>query len=677
MANKGMADIKKIKEAARLILKDEITHLQIVPSVAIKLLNLTSNDSTRIEDLSRIIETEPTLAAKVLRNINSAAYALPNKISSIKYAVNILGFAAVRQLALNLLLYNKLIKHNPKQKFDPLFFWQHCLFVATLSKVTAIAIKHPNPDLVYTAGLMHDIGKVILESHGRVTYSDFISSINKSDRSTLEQEHDFFGLTHADIGHIFCLEWQLPASITAVVAHHHTQTTETSPYAEFKTEIAIVSFANYIAWMQGIGSASHNSHPVLQHTAMETIDINQLNIEDMLEHVDQEMQSAQEFYGIQFPCLTKLRATLIKATITLSQMHADKLDGASNGKPLSSLTAPHQSLIPDDFVPQTLEALQREFSFDRSIMLNIAPKHRCLIASYWWPKSILPTQLQPFEIDISTVSGKLLKCLREKKSVILNDKEDPDNAIFKRLNVSEFIAVPVLHHNRLIGVLYADNGISKKPMSKELPSKITPIAHELGVALFNANQYAIEKKRAQLDPLTQLFNKRMIDDFLFNIFQQEDISNRAHIAVGFVDIDKFKLFNDLCGHQAGDDALRIVADILRSLTRPRDFIGRYGGEEFVFVLKNTDEAGAYGYAERIRTEIERRGKIMSHRFHNHLLTVSVGVAMHNEQYSSHTEMIEAADQAMYCAKNEGRNRVVMLTNTTPDSKINTAPALRK
>ena len=120
------------------------------------------------------------------------------------------------------------------------------------------------------------------------------------------------------------------------------------------------------------------------------------------------------------------------------------------------------------------------------------------------------------------------------------------------------------------------------------------------------------------------------------------------------------MFNDVCGHQAGDDVLKIVADILRNLTRPGDLIGRYGGEEFLFVLRNTDKAGAQGYAERIRQEIERRGKILSDRFHGHALTVSVGLVMYAPRYSGYPDIIEAADQAMYRAKHEGRNRVIML-----------------
>jgi diguanylate cyclase (GGDEF)-like protein len=480
---------------------------------------------------------------------------------------------------------------------------------------------------------------------------------------TQDEERSFFGLTHTEIGRVFCLDWQLPEAIQAIVACHHKQPAADSPFSEYKTECAIVSFANYIAWVQGIGSIANHSHPALQKAVLETINIDQLDIESLLQQVDLEMQNTREFYGIEFPTSLKLRATLIKATINLSQFSANSTptpEYKPSKRLSSSLTAPHQSLNPDDFVPKTLEALQNEFFFDRSIMLNSDAKRRCLVATHWWPKLALPIEQQPFEIDITSVSGKLLTCFRDKKAVVIHSKLERDNPFFQRFKVSEFITVPVLRDNSLVGLLYADNALSNRPMHEYLLAEITPIADELGIALINAKQYDMEKKRAQLDPLTQLFNKRMIDQFLTQAFQREPNSLNK-IAIGFIDVDKFKLFNDLCGHQAGDDALKIVADILRNLTRPADFIGRYGGEEFLFVLKNTDERGAYSYGERIRKEIERRGKILSQRFNNHLLTASIGIAMYNQQYTHHTQMIEVADQAMYQAKNEGRNRIIILT----------------
>jgi two-component system cell cycle response regulator len=664
MTNQDKDNSGLIRESAQSILKDEIKHLRLIPSVALKLINLTNDNNTEIEELTRIIETDPVLAAEILKQVNSAVYGLPNKIISIRRAVTMLGFSAVRQLALNQLFYNKLAQQKPKQSFDLLFFWQHCLYVASLSKRLAIALKYPEPDLVYTGGLLHDIGKVVLENHGRLTYSDFIDSINKNWHSTIEEERRFFGVTHAEIGYVFCLEWQLPPSISAIVAYHHNQPAESAEYKKFKTEIDIVSFANYIAWIQGIGSANRDGQPPLQNEILETINIERLNLDDLLQQTDQDMQDTQAFYATDLPGLPTLRATLVKTTINLSQICSDKPIDPESGwaqhpKPLSCLTVPHRSLDPEVFIPQTLQAIRDEFSFDRSIMFMIDPKRRCLVASYGWPK------LKPhsFEIDIGNISGMLLTCLRSKKAAIINSQAEPDNLLLRRLNVTEFIAIPVLHHNHLFGILYADNSISKQQMTPQLMREITPIAYELGVAMFNAQQYGQEKKHAQIDHLTQLYNKRIVNEYLAEVFH-EDKSKLVHIAIGFIDIDRFKLFNDTCGHQAGDDVLKIVADILRSLTRPGDFIGRYGGEEFLFVLKNTDKDGAYGYAERIRAEIERQGRIMSGRFHGHMLTVSIGLTMYSPNYLHYEDMIDAADQAMYRAKNEGRNRVVIMQGSS-------------
>lgn len=91
-------DIDHIRKTAEQVLKNELLQLPLVPTIATKLLNLTSNDYTRLEDLSRLIETEPALSAKILQNVNSAAYALPNPVSSIHRAVNLLGFSTIRQI---------------------------------------------------------------------------------------------------------------------------------------------------------------------------------------------------------------------------------------------------------------------------------------------------------------------------------------------------------------------------------------------------------------------------------------------------------------------------------------------------------------------------------------------------------------------------------------------------
>jgi diguanylate cyclase (GGDEF)-like protein/putative nucleotidyltransferase with HDIG domain len=651
--------ILRIKLAAENILKESAENLEVIPAVALKILRLTSDDKiTKVSDLSKLIETEPALAAKILGYVNSASFPLPEEITSLHRAVNMLGFSAVRQTVLDQLFYNKLIKHKANQPFDQLFFWQHCLFVASLGRAIAVALKHDDPDLIYSAGLMHDIGKVVLESHGKVSYSDFILASESEEQISIKSEQDFLGLNHAEIGYIFCQQWDIPERILAVIYCHHDFPDEGSKFYVHKEDISIISIANYIAWMHGIGSISSSNTPDLAPEVLQHIDFEKLDIEDLLSQVDDEMQQTSGFYGINFPSVIELRATLVQTTLFLNRQGSasETQNTIPSNLPLSSLTTSHKSLIADGIIPWTLAAIQKDFSFDRLIMLNIDLKRRSLVTTHALPKSFDEKTLQHFNVKVESLNRTILQGLRERKPLIINENSGDDTEILQQFQVSEFLLIPVLSDNRLIALFYADNFSSKRAIEVDCVKQISPIIHELGIALKNAKQFELEKKRAELDPLTNLMNKRMVLNFLTEVFQLP-AEELGQVAIGFMDIDHFKKFNDTCGHQAGDDALKIVAKIIQSLTRPQDFIGRYGGEEFIFILRGTHIKGAAIYAERIRREIERKGKILSQCFEGQELTVSIGVSFYKPEYSTYEQMIEAADMAMYAAKNKGRNQI--------------------
>ena len=164
---------------------------------------------------------------------------------------------------------------------------------------------------------------------------------------------------------------------------------------------------------------------------------------------------------------------------------------------------------------------------------------------------------------------------------------------------------------------------------------------------------------AQRDGLTGLYNRRIFDDYVLRIWRQ---SRREDVAIEiiFVDIDNFKIYNDLYGHQAGDDCLKRVAQtIARCAKRPFDFCARYGGEEFVLVLFGPPDDYAHALPEQIRYDvldlaIEHEGSQAGD-----FVTVSVGVALARPGSGrSLAGAIQAADEALYRAKQEGRNRVV-------------------
>lgn len=172
-------------------------------------------------------------------------------------------------------------------------------------------------------------------------------------------------------------------------------------------------------------------------------------------------------------------------------------------------------------------------------------------------------------------------------------------------------------------------------------------------------QAAALNRQANRDGLTGLFNRRYFDQAI----EMEFLRHRRQqlsLAVVFVDIDHFKLFNDTYGHVKGDMCLEQVASALEvSTKRPGEFVSRYGGEEFVVVLPYVDLDSAAKYGATLCQAVQLLRIPHSRSGANEVVTISVGVAaMVPDDGSSVTQLIEQADQALYQAKAGGRNRVV-------------------
>jgi len=172
---------------------------------------------------------------------------------------------------------------------------------------------------------------------------------------------------------------------------------------------------------------------------------------------------------------------------------------------------------------------------------------------------------------------------------------------------------------------------------------------------------------AERDGMTGLYNRRIFDDYVHRIWRQSRREGTA-IAIIFVDIDFFKIFNDLYGHQAGDDCLKKVSKcIAHGAKRPFDFAARYGGEEFVIVLYGPPEDYARHVPEHIRRDVLDLAIPHAGSQAAKFVSVSVGVALARPSSSrSLAGAIQTADEALYQAKREGRNRVVFKDSDEAD-----------
>lgn len=166
------------------------------------------------------------------------------------------------------------------------------------------------------------------------------------------------------------------------------------------------------------------------------------------------------------------------------------------------------------------------------------------------------------------------------------------------------------------------------------------------------------KRLSSMDDVTGITNRRGLEDYLEQEWRRA-LRYEIPLSLILIDIDFFKSYNDTYGHQKGDECLRLVANVLnRALHRPADLAARYGGEEFMVILPNTDLEGANSVAERLRVEVEALGIVHPQSPVSKYVTISLGVATTIPRRGfSPAELIASADQALYQAKEDGRNRV--------------------
>lgn len=194
-------------------------------------------------------------------------------------------------------------------------------------------------------------------------------------------------------------------------------------------------------------------------------------------------------------------------------------------------------------------------------------------------------------------------------------------------------------------------------------SIVTRVAEHAALAISNRRLMAALQGMATTDPRTGLSNTRAFDQMLEDALRAR--RDDETIAVLMLDLDHFKDFNDRYGHPAGDEALRAFADILRSCLRDGDVASRYGGEEFAVFLPNVDRMTALTIAERIRSRTETTLIALAPGISDRI-TVSIGLASAPDQANDRIALLRLADEALYEAKEAGRNQVVSVGGSATD-----------
>ncbi|HAT1767171.1 TPA: diguanylate cyclase [Legionella pneumophila] len=218
------------------------------------------------------------------------------------------------------------------------------------------------------------------------------------------------------------------------------------------------------------------------------------------------------------------------------------------------------------------------------------------------------------------------------------------------------LCVPLMAQNDIYGLLYLEVGLKFDENQRLL---ITAFAELTALALANVRLRENLRYQSIRDPLTGLYNRRYLEDFLFKQLHQAE-RTKASFAILMLDLDHFKKINDTFGHDAGDLVLKELGQILNSDIRLGDIAARYGGEEFVLLLYDIDAQAAKMKAEILRSAISNL-QVKYGAQPVGQITASIGISVYPDDAKSPAEVIEAADKALYQAKNKGRNKVILFS----------------
>jgi len=254
-----------------------VKDLPAMPQVVLKAQEIMADSSSDVNEIARLIETEPAIATKVLKLANSAFYGLSGKVTSIKHASVILGYKNLRQIISIASFSTFLGKSLPGYGFESDDFWKHCLAVALSSKTIA---EKKNPSLeneAHAAGLIHDVGKVVLEPYVLKNKKKFDTFLENENETFVNAEKQIFGLDHAEIASEICKRWNIPQAITFSIKYHHSPSFSKGDFLSH-----ILHVADYIAIKCGIGYDSDDVLYQLEDGTMDYLGIRTEDISDIM-----------------------------------------------------------------------------------------------------------------------------------------------------------------------------------------------------------------------------------------------------------------------------------------------------------------------------------------------------------------------------------------------------------
>ncbi len=224
--------------------------ISTLPATVTRVIEAAQDPEFSAGDLSRVIESDPALSARILRCVNSVAHGLRHRIDNLQYAVSYMGFHRVRNLAISASVCRIFRQNHRAGTYDRLQLWRHMVGVAVTARMIALRQRMDNFEEAFLAGLLHDLGLILEDQHDHAAFTKLMVHFPEG-KSLVDAERAALGYDHATLGYLIAEQWNLPRVVSETILLHHSGGNYEGPNGGIR---ASVELANALCTLQGISS---------------------------------------------------------------------------------------------------------------------------------------------------------------------------------------------------------------------------------------------------------------------------------------------------------------------------------------------------------------------------------------------------------------------------------------
>jgi len=457
---------------------DRLSELPILPQILIRLNKVAEDDNSSVEDFGRVILKDQSLTLQVLRVVNSAFYRQQGRerTTTVSQAVLILGFNGVRRLALGMSVFDTLKSADALPGLQQL--WSHSLTTAITTRLLASRTGYYSPEEAFVAGLVHDVGRIVLARCDPELYGRIVAQATTS-AQLRDLERQQFGMSHALAGKRLAHRWSLPAQFEEVIGGHHAYETDTIEAGS--RLLRLVAAANRFA------HALTADEPALEQALAE-----------LAAPFGLEIAQAQAIHDAIWREYAELARTfqICGQALAPESESAAGIEAARSEVDRDELLARLQAISAAMVAPDTdarlpgmiLDAIMAAVAVDRLFLVVVAEDGGGL-ACPQWRGCATAAQAEAFRGVPPAGADALARTIRERRPCHVPDPTSAEAAgllapeLRALLGTGGFATVPLPYRGRAIGALWLDNPLSRRPLGETLREAVGVLANHLALAL--------------------------------------------------------------------------------------------------------------------------------------------------------------------------------------------------